>query len=284
MANNQSFKTPHIFAPMSVMPHGGGGASSLLAHDFAFVSEQNDVRQLPVRYHKNAGPKLPKQYHSLPRPAEDILELQRRGYVSDGIFLSSRSLVDCVKVVAVHEAAHAVVHSECGIEVELVTLIPRGGLDGWCGYRFSPHDDTRKYVCGNLAGPVVDTLSGVAPIVDAADIAAALTHLGCNRSQKTLCEAWKQTVMLMTTPLIWRSVMTVAADLLRHGSLSGTQVQSTMASTPEREVPGVSAMRDRVLALGNTPLRSHLSGLPELEPKAGDCSASRSIGAVARPI
>lgn len=157
------------------------------------------------------------------RPAPALVELDRqRAFELYGRDIGKRKAIyRLFRNVALHEAAHAVVHLRLGADVQFAEIVPDRHRLGrvriaMCRWYRSPGDND---VRGALAGPVADCLSDHTDSVndEGQDMLDALRE--CGRDARRLEEIWAETVVFVTMPHNWRAIVAVADALLMHGHL-----------------------------------------------------------------
>lgn len=165
------------------------------------------------------------------------------------------ALHNYIKTVAMHEAAHAVVHTDTGVGIKHASMRPDENLDGHvltC-QNFAVNDPRHAY--GALAGPVATSICYGRPLIDPVDAAEALKDHGGHINALDRC--WRETVSLVTTPRIWRAVRAVASDLLLKADVSGEEVARILRDNVGPPCPTwwLEQQRKRLLRSGDGAIR-----------------------------
>jgi hypothetical protein len=163
-------------------------------------------------------------------------------------------VVDYMRRLAIHEAAHAVTAAMMSqVEIQFATI---KGAEEFAGevhlhvYR-NPRPPAEHLARQSLAGPVAERIAGADPWFEPdgnLDWEDALEEIG---DFALLCHVWDETVLLLTRPHVWRKTIKVADALLRKGTLTGTEVYAiARAKDDHREVEGLRETRLRMLSTG----------------------------------
>ena len=132
---------------------------------------------------------------------------------------------------AYHEAGHAVAALALGRPVHKVSALPDRDRLGWCEFRkgvFRPSDDwLEREALIALAGLAAEALhTGEYALAEAGQDLRYVRKLALQRASERSVERLERRLLAKTEHLLsdddhWRAVERIAAELLKHGQISG---------------------------------------------------------------
>lgn len=132
---------------------------------------------------------------------------------------------------AYHEAGHAVAALALGRPVHRVSVLPDRDRLGWCEFRkgvFRPSEDwLEREALIALAGMAAEARhTGEYALPEAAQDLRYVRKLALQRASERSVERLERRLLAKTEHLLadddhWRAVESIAAELLKHGQISG---------------------------------------------------------------